>query len=230
AALSGGRPLPASAATLAQAPAAAPSAAPSAAPAPAPTAPVSQADIPTPPRPSAPEAASSTSTSALTDGDVREWWKRALVILDRGQGAFAELLRTAAKPRVTQTGIDILIGDLDEKSKRMTDDRRSRSALSRALTEVAGRTLELRFVTDRSTGQAAPRPPQAAAPSPPDEAPQDPAPASPQDSPPVQDSSSRRTSQARNALPPRKPAAGTREKDGFTQEVADVFGGVVEDL
>ena len=214
--LTNGEPLPAPAAPRAPAGTAPASAAP--APSPSPRRPEPAAR---PPREAAPDAPSAAA-------DPKQLWTAALQTLDKSHGAFAELLRRVAHPRLGPDGLEIALTDVPERDARLVEDRRSRAALSRAVEAAAGRAIELRFVA----GVAAPAPPERRAATRPADGPaptpSEPAPRSERPAPTAPPSARAQTE--RRGPPPKKPAAGTRPKDAFTQEVADLFGGVVEDL
>ena len=163
------------------------------------------------PRPPASPRDSAPGDSAPDAGGL---WTSFVDALRERYGALAEMLErrgSAAALEVDGSRAVLRLDGLDGADAKLFADRRNRSACASRLSALIGRELELRF--EPADGTALPR---ASQPAPSDEA-------------------GRANSEPAEAANTERQGKKSGERsaprgDAFTNQVADLFGGVVEDL
>ncbi len=138
-------------------------------------------------------------------------WTAFLAELGKTHGALAMLLEEHSGPRrLTQEGADeyaLRIAPLDAKGTRVVQDRRNAAACSRALSTVLGAQATLGLVIEGAGGPAAGGEPRGTG------------------APERDARAAGRTQSAASDDEPKK-----KSKDALTEKVADLFGGVIEDV
>ncbi len=148
-----------------------------------------------------------------------ELWSAYLAELVQGHGSLADLLERQGRLTGEAGRYELLIRKPGDAGQRLLGDRRNRSALQRVFTRVAG-DGELTITVD--DGSSTPDVSKSRK-------------AGPGAEPSPQESSQTLVPQAppraaERAEPKTEGPAPRRGKDTFTQDVADLFGGVIEDL
>jgi len=192
-----------------------------------------------PERLAAPAGGSAGPSGARTaDGGI---WKRFLAELGRTTGSLAALLEEHGHLEEGPGAPVVVVHATRASERRMLVDRRMRSAAARAMSAVLGREseLELRVIDGPAqegggAAEEAPEPADARAEEAAEEAvAEQPAGEEPAGAalPEGGESATLVPRKKPDApVPPRSKPKSSRPADGFTREVADLFGGVIEDL
>jgi DNA polymerase III gamma/tau subunit len=208
-ALSGGLPVPSTPARSnpAPAPATPPAAERASSPEVVSPAPRRPAAAPEPVAPAAEASPASAGSAAdRPPSDPPSIWRATVAELRGTHGALAEMLEQKTHPteiRVDGTDVTIPLGQLDPDEERLAADRRNQASASRAWSKVAGGSFSVRLVAPGGETPAA-------------------------------QPSTRKESGVAQSPGPAPTGAGSApsapKKDAFTEEVADLFGGVIEDM
>ena len=173
-------------------------------------APAAAAKLPSPRATPVPRSAAADPPRA--HASPADAWLPFLSALAETHGALAQLLEAHSGPRrverVSAGQVEIRLGALAPLEERLVNDRRNRAACSRAFTRALGTGTE---VVLRIEGERSPEPT------------------------PSRESGARAPSPARETRGTPKRTSGRSDrartvKDDLTEGVADLFGGVVEDL
>ena len=163
---------------------------------------------PSPEPPRSPEdPGTSTEGGAGEQRSAAELWRAFLQDLARTHGALADLLERKGSLEGLAPGAAaavVRLRGLAPAEERLATDQRNRSACRRALSRVAGREVDVTLESDSSAGAGAGARPTSTS------------------------STSPRTKEGEAARSSRGEERA--ERDPLTRKVADLFGGVIEDL